>query len=104
MATSFPSSGGFILVDFYADWCEPCKWALPIIEEVIKHFNGEIQLEKINIDHFPDIAKEYIVMSVPTFILFHDKKEIWRIRGFDIAPVMIRKIEQAIKEFRNSDL
>ncbi len=93
---NFPSTSDLVIVDFYADWCEPCKWALPIINDVITHFEGKIVLEKINIDEQPDIAAEYHILSVPTFILFHNKKEIWRMRGFDIAPVMIRKIEAAL--------
>ena len=95
--TIFPSVDGFVMVDFYADWCEPCKWALPVIDVVIEHFKGKVLLEKINIDESPEIASEYKIMSVPTFILFKDKKEIWRMRGFDIAPVMIRKIEAALQ-------
>jgi len=94
---NFPSVDGFVMVDFYADWCEPCKWALPVIDVVIEHFKGKVLLEKINIDESPEIASEYKIMSVPTFILFKDKKEIWRMRGFDIAPVMIRKIEAALQ-------
>jgi len=97
LSENFPASNDLVLIDFYADWCEPCKWALPVIDVVIQHFNGKILLEKINIDKQPKIAAEFRIMSVPTFILFKDKKEIWRIRGFDIAPVMIRKIEAALQ-------
>lgn len=93
----FPSSDDLVIVDFYADWCEPCKWALPVITEVLNHFKGKITLEKIDIDLQPQIAAGYHILSVPTFILFHKRQEIWRMRGFDIAPVMIRKIEAAIQ-------
>lgn len=86
-----------MIVDFYADWCEPCKWALPVIEDVLQHFNGKINLEKVNIDEQPDLAASLHIMSVPTFILYKDRKEIWRMRGFDIAPVMIRKIEAVVE-------
>ena len=85
-----------ILIDFHATWCEPCKWALPVIDDVLKHFNGKITLEKVNIDEQPDLAASLHIMSVPTFILYQNRKEIWRMRGFDIAPVMIRKIESAV--------
>ena len=96
MSELFPAEDKFVLVDFYADWCEPCKWALPIIENVLKHFQGKILLQKINIDVDAKLAADFHILSVPTFVLFHNRKEIWRIRGFDIAPVMIRKIEAAI--------
>lgn len=95
-APIFPASEDFVIVDFYAEWCEPCKWAMPVISEVLTHFDGKIKLEKIDIDQQPQLAAEFRVMSVPTFILFHQRQEIWRIRGFDIAPTMIRKIEAAI--------
>jgi thioredoxin 1 len=97
LSFQFPSGDGLVLVDFYADWCEPCKWALPVIENVLKHFEGKILLEKCDIDAHPEIAAHYKVLSVPTFILFRNKQEIWRMRGFDIAPVMIRKINSAIE-------
>ena len=59
-----------VLVDFYADWCTPCKMMSPIIEEVSNEFKGKIIVLKINIDECPDIAQKYSVMSIPTIILF----------------------------------
>ena len=59
-----------ILVDFYADWCTPCKMMSPIIEEVSNEFKGKITVLKINIDECPYIAQKYSVMSIPTIILF----------------------------------
>ena len=63
-------SGEFVLVDFYAVWCEPCKWVEPVLDEVLKKFSGKIILHKINIDSHPDVAREHHVLSVPTLILF----------------------------------
>lgn len=97
MSENFPASNDLVIVDFYADWCEPCKWALPVIEEVLTHFKGKIALEKVNIDEQPELAASLHIMSVPTFILYKNRKEIWRMRGFDIAPVMIRKIEAVVE-------
>lgn len=97
MSENFPTSNDLVIVDFYADWCEPCKWALPVIEEVLTHFKGKIALEKVNIDEQPELAASLHIMSVPTFILYKNRKEIWRMRGFDIAPVMIRKIEAVVE-------
>lgn len=59
-----------VLVDFYADWCTPCKMMSPIIEEISNEFKDKIIVLKINIDECPDIAQKYSVMSIPTIILF----------------------------------
>jgi thioredoxin 1 len=91
-----PISGDFVLFDFYAEWCEPCKWVEPILEEVINSFEGKIILHKVDIDMQPNIAKERLIMSVPTLILYKDGKEIWRMRGFDTAPVLIRTFHKLI--------
>jgi thioredoxin 1 len=64
-----------------------------VLEQVLRHFGDRIALEKIDIDQFPDKAREYHVMSVPTFVLLRNGQEVWRYRGFDSAPSMIRMIE-----------
>src|SRR6185295_16040946 len=84
-----------LLIDFYADWCEPCKWAEPVLDDVLKSFDGKLNLHKINIDEHPDIAHIYHVMSVPTLVLLNKGKEVWRMRGFEIAP----KLYTTIKPF-----
>lgn len=61
-----------VLVDFYADWCTPCKIMLPIMENLSNEFKDKIMILKINIDENPDIAQKYSVMSIPTIILFKD--------------------------------
>lgn len=88
----FLRNRNLVMFDFYADWCEPCKWAEPIVGEVLNSLDTKIDLEKINIDKYPDVAKTFHVLSVPTFILMKDGVEVWRMRGFDIVPVMKRQI------------
>lgn len=66
-----------ILVDFYAEWCGPCKMLGPILEQV-----NEIDVLKINVDEFPDLAAKFGVMSIPTLILFVEGKEIKKEIGF----------------------
>lgn len=83
------------MVDFYADWCEPCKWAEPVMAETLSRFPN-IPLEKINIDNDPSLTKDFHVLSVPTFILFKKGEEIWRMRGFDIASKMTAQLQQAM--------
>lgn len=88
----------FQLLDFYATWCEPCKWSEPIIAKVMEHFEGVISLEKIDIDQANDTANLYHVRSVPTFVLLHHNKEVWRMSGFDHAGAMISTIQNIIDE------
>ena len=61
-------SGGTVLVDFYADWCGPCKMQAPIIDEVSGEL-GDVKFCKINIDEQPELAMEYGVMSIPTIMV-----------------------------------
>lgn len=85
-----------ILIDFHATWCEPCKWADPVIEIVLKNIDTNVFFLKVDIDEHPDWAKHIHILSVPTFVLFRNTVEIWRMRGFDIAPKMIRAIEESL--------
>ena len=73
------------LVFFSAKWCDPCKWAEPIVKEAIEKSTEKISLRKIDIDSHADQAKAHHILSVPTLILFKEGKEIWRMRGFDTA-------------------
>ena len=67
-----------VLVDFYADWCGPCKMLGPVLEKV----ESDIKVIKVDVDAFEDLAREYGVMSIPTIILFNEGKEIKRNIGF----------------------
>lgn len=59
-----------VLVDFYADWCGPCKVIAPIIEEIANEYDGIIKIGKLNVDDNPDTARQYRVMSIPTLIIY----------------------------------
>lgn len=69
------------VVDFYANWCGPCKMFSPVFEEESKRYD-DINFVKVNVDDYSDIAREYGVMTIPTVILFKDGKEIKRNIGF----------------------
>jgi thioredoxin 1 len=69
-----------VFVDFYADWCGPCKMMLPTVEEVAGEKSGA-KFFKVNIDDNRDLAKKYKVMSIPTFIVFRDGEVHSRLMG-----------------------
>lgn len=65
-----------VLVDFYADWCGPCKMMGPIIEELHDQYEGKVKIGKLNVDNSPETAAEFRVMSIPTLIFFKNGKAI----------------------------
>lgn len=72
---------GVTLVDFYADWCGPCRMIAPIIEELSSEFNGKATIAKLDIEKAQAVTAEFQVTSIPTIILFKDGAEVKRIVG-----------------------
>lgn len=70
-----------VLVDFYADWCGPCKVLSPVIDELAEEYEDKIKIVKLNIDEANEIAVKYSVMSIPTLILFKDGEAATRLVG-----------------------
>lgn len=71
-----------VLVDFYADWCAPCKLIAPVIEELAHEYAGKAKICKLNVDNASNIASQFGVMGIPTIILFSNKQqEVERVVG-----------------------
>lgn len=66
------------LVDFYADWCGPCKMLAPILQEVKSIVKDDVKIIKVNVDQHQDLAAEFSVRGVPTMLLFKEGKMLWR--------------------------
>lgn len=81
-----------VLVDFYADWCAPCKMVAPLMDELAHEQVGKILIVKIDTDAAPDVALKYEIRSIPTLILFQDGKEVERSLGFE--PERLRDLVQ----------
>ena len=70
-----------VLVDFWAEWCGPCKMISPVLEEIAEEQAGKIQIGKLNIDDNLEVTRRFDVMSIPTLILFKDGEPVRRLIG-----------------------
>jgi len=65
-----------VLVDFYADWCGPCKMMAPVVEELAKEYEGRAKVGKVNVDQEQSLAEEFEVMSIPAFVIIKNGKVV----------------------------
>ena len=87
-----------VLIDFYADWCGPCRLQSPIVEELAKRMGDQVEVRKINVDDHMDLANRYRIYVVPTLIIEKDAKEIRRIEGLTDASSLEAMVKPLVEK------
>jgi thioredoxin 1 len=85
-----------VLVDFWAEWCGPCRMVGPIVDEISEEFEGKLKVVKVNVDEAQDLAGNYQVMSIPTLLIFKAGELVEQIVGAVSKDVLSEKINQKI--------
>jgi len=90
-----------VLVDFWAEWCGPCKMVAPFVEEVARDYAGKVVVAKMDTDANPQTPMQYGIMGIPTLIIFKDGKEADRIVGAVPKAIIVKKLDVVLaKDFR----
>jgi thioredoxin 1 len=85
-----------ILVDFWAEWCGPCKMIAPVLEDIAKEHHGKIQIAKLNVDDNPNIARRFEVMSIPTLLVIANGEVKKRLVGAKGKPQLLEELAEFI--------
>jgi thioredoxin 1 len=85
-----------VLVDFWAEWCGPCRMIAPILEELSEELNTSLKIVKVNSDNNTSLVAEFGIRSIPTMIVFVGGKEVKRITGAKPKPALLKELEEVL--------
>lgn len=85
-----------VVVDFYADWCGPCKMMGPVIDELAKDYEGKVKIGKVNTDENRGVASKYNIMSIPTILFIKDGKVVDQVVGAVPKAILEEKISKML--------
>lgn len=86
-----------VVVDFYADWCGPCKMMAPIVDQIAAEYAGKVKIGKINVDENIELAQKYRVMSIPTFVFFKNGEAVATVVGGMSKNDLAKRIDEEFK-------
>lgn len=89
-------SGGVSVVDFWAEWCGPCRLIGPIIDDLSKEYDGSVKIGKVNVDHNPEVSMKYGVRSIPTILFIKDGEVVDKHVGTATKSVLASKIDALV--------
>lgn len=84
-----------VIVDFYADWCKPCKIQAPILEELESELGEKVRVVKVNVDYEDQLANKYGIQSIPTIMVFKNGKTIWKAVGVQQKETLTKVVMDA---------
>ena len=91
-----------VVVDFYADWCGPCKMIAPALEEIARDLQGKVKIAKVNVDEESALAQRYNIQSLPTLLYFQGGEVVNQLIGAASKKVILGKLESATAAAANS--
>lgn len=85
-----------VLVDFWAEWCGPCKMIAPLIEELSKEYGGRVKVCKVNVDECPDSSAKYHIQAIPTLMFFKGGKPVAEMVGLKSRDELKRRLDELL--------
>src|SRR6476659_4402637 len=90
------SSEKLTIVDFWAEWCGPCRAIGPVIDELSKEYDGRVNVGKLNVDNNPEVYMHYVITSIPSILFIKGCKVLYKLLGSQPKSIFVKKIEAHI--------